>query len=97
MAISVEAILADAQRLVLRLKEHDNSADCLITRTQSLQKQLDAMKQVHCVCIITWVSIRGKVEVGGGNEEDAPPIFYLGYTIGKSASPVFNLYWFTAK
>lgn len=45
MAISVEAILADAQRLVLRLKEHDNSADCLITRTQSLQKQLDAMKQ----------------------------------------------------
>jgi len=47
MAISVEAILADAQKLVLRLKEHDNSADCLITRTQSLQKQLDAMKQVH--------------------------------------------------
>lgn len=45
MAMSVEAILADAQRLVLRLKEHDNSADCLITRTQSLQKQLDAMKQ----------------------------------------------------
>lgn len=50
MAMSVEAILADAQRLVLRLKEHDNSADCLITRTQSLQKQLDAMKQVvHCI------------------------------------------------
>jgi len=47
MAISVEAILADAQKLVLRLKEHDNLADCLIARTQSLQKQLDAMKQVH--------------------------------------------------
>lgn len=47
MAISVEAILADARRLVVRLKEHDSSADCLIARTQSLQKQLDAMKQVN--------------------------------------------------
>ena len=47
MAISVEAILSDARKLVLRLKEHDNSADCLITRMQSLQKQQDAMKQVQ--------------------------------------------------
>jgi len=47
MAISVEAILSDARKLVVRLKEHDNSADYLITRTQSLQKQVDAMKQVH--------------------------------------------------
>ena len=47
MAISVEAILGDARKLVLRLKEHDNSADCLITRMQSLQKQQDAMKQVQ--------------------------------------------------
>jgi len=47
MAISVEAILADAQRLVLRLKEHDNLADCLVARMQSLQKQLDVMRQVH--------------------------------------------------
>jgi len=46
MAISVEAILSDARKLVLRLKEHDNSADCLIARMQSLQKQLEAMKQV---------------------------------------------------
>jgi len=47
MAISVEAILTDAQKLVYRLKEHDNAADCLIARTQSLQKQLDAMRQVQ--------------------------------------------------
>jgi len=47
MAISVEAILSDARKLVLRLKEHDNSADCLIARMQSLHKQLEAMKQVH--------------------------------------------------
>jgi len=46
MAISVEGILADAQRLVVRLKEHDNSANCLIGQTHSLQKQLEAMKQV---------------------------------------------------
>ena len=50
MAISVEAILSDARKLVLRLKEHDNSADCLIARMQSLHKQLEAMKQVHCIC-----------------------------------------------
>jgi len=51
MAISVESILADARKLVLRLKEHDNSADCLTVRTQSLQKQLVAMKQVRMYII----------------------------------------------
>jgi len=53
MAISVEAILSDARKLVLRLKEHDNSADCLIARMQSLQKQLEGMKQVNsCLAFI---------------------------------------------
>ena len=51
MAISVESILADARKLVLRLKEHDDSADCLTVRTQSLQKQLVAMKQVRMYII----------------------------------------------
>ena len=46
MSLSVESIIADARKLVVRLKEHDSSADCLIARTQSLHKQLEAMKQV---------------------------------------------------
>jgi len=55
MAISVEAILSDARKLVLRLKEHDNSADCLISRMQSLQKQLEAMKQVRILLSHLWL------------------------------------------
>jgi SIKE family len=46
MSLSIETILSDARKLVIRLKEHDATADCLVARTQSLQKQLDAMKQV---------------------------------------------------
>jgi len=61
MAISVEAILSDARKLVLRLKEHDNSADCLIARMQSLQKQLEAMKQVHILYSIAVVYMYLKI------------------------------------
>lgn len=45
MALAVEKILSDALNLSVRLKEHDITADSLIARTQSLQRQVEAMKR----------------------------------------------------
>ena len=56
MSLSIETILADARKLVVRLKEHDTTADCLIARTQSLHKQFDAMKQVKSSIISSGLS-----------------------------------------
>lgn len=46
MSLTIQQILSDAKRLASRLKEHDTAADELLTQTQSVYKQLDAMKQV---------------------------------------------------
>lgn len=45
MACTIEHVLMDARMLVTRLKEHDNSADNLITQTHTLYKRVDAMRQ----------------------------------------------------
>ena len=47
MSLSVEQILADAQMLVGRLKEHDTAADSLISTTQTMYRRIDSMKQVY--------------------------------------------------
>ena len=46
MAFTLEKVLADARKLANRLKDHDGTADSLITQTQTLHKQVDAMKVV---------------------------------------------------
>jgi len=46
MSVSVQQILADAKRLAGRLKEHDSSADLLLSQAQSMFRQVDAMKEV---------------------------------------------------
>ncbi|XP_064600440.1 FGFR1 oncogene partner 2 homolog isoform X2 [Liolophura sinensis] len=45
MALSIEQILTDARLLVTRLKDHDGTADNLLTQTQTLYQRMDAMKQ----------------------------------------------------
>ncbi|KAL1129598.1 hypothetical protein AAG570_012543 [Ranatra chinensis] len=45
MSLSVEQILLDAKKLASKLKEHDTTAESLINETQSVHKQIDAMKQ----------------------------------------------------
>lgn len=45
MAYTVEKLLSDAATLVGRLKEHDVTADILITQTQNLHKRIEAMKE----------------------------------------------------
>lgn len=46
MSVSVQQILADAKRLAGRLKDHDSSADVLLSQAQAMFCQVDAMKEV---------------------------------------------------
>ena len=46
MNCTLEKVLADAKSLVERLRNHDNAAEMLIEQTTSLNKRVEAMKQV---------------------------------------------------
>ena len=46
MTCSIEKILGDAKLLVNRLKDHDTSADTLISQSHCLKNRIEAMKQV---------------------------------------------------
>ena len=48
MSLTIQQILQDARKLSDRLKEHDTAADVLLSQTQSVYKQIDAMKHVSC-------------------------------------------------
>lgn len=48
MNCTLEKVLADAKSLVERLRNHDNAAEMLIEQTTSLNKRVEAMKQVWC-------------------------------------------------
>jgi len=45
MSLTVQQLLTDAKRLSNRLRDHDQSADTLISRAQDVLKQVDAMRQ----------------------------------------------------
>lgn len=49
MNCTLEKVLADAKSLVERLRNHDNAAEMLIEQTTSLNKRVEAMKQVSSV------------------------------------------------
>jgi len=45
MSLTVQQLLTDAKRLSTRLRDHDQTADTLISRAQEVLKQVDAMRQ----------------------------------------------------
>ncbi|XP_050409826.1 FGFR1 oncogene partner 2 homolog [Patella vulgata] len=45
MALTIERLLEDAHLLITRLKDHDATADILISNTQTLHTRVDGMKQ----------------------------------------------------
>ena len=45
MSLTVQQLLADAKRLSGRLREHDASADNVISNAQEVLKAVDAMRQ----------------------------------------------------
>lgn len=52
MNCTLEKVLTDAKSLVERLRNHDNAAEMLIEQTTSLNKRVDAMKQVYLVVLM---------------------------------------------
>lgn len=51
MNCTLEKVLTDAKSLVERLRNHDNAAEMLIEQTTSLNKRVEAMKQV-CLLVL---------------------------------------------
>lgn len=45
MSLTIQQILLDAKKLATKLKEHDSAADALLSGTELVYKQIDAMKQ----------------------------------------------------
>ncbi|KAL1459021.1 hypothetical protein WDU94_011038 [Cyamophila willieti] len=45
MSLTIQQILLDAKKLASKLKEHDSAADALLSGTELVYKQIDAMKQ----------------------------------------------------
>lgn len=46
MSVTIQQILSDAKMLASKLKEHDSTADGLVSQAQFVSKKIDAMKQV---------------------------------------------------
>lgn len=62
MSITIQQILLDAKRLASRLKEHDSAADALLSQSQSVFKQIDAMKQVCNNLLCMYVCILNHID-----------------------------------
>ncbi|XP_003706044.1 FGFR1 oncogene partner 2 homolog [Megachile rotundata] len=45
MSLTVQQIIVDAKKLVIRISDHENTADNLISEIESVTSQLDNMKQ----------------------------------------------------
>lgn len=52
MNCTLEKVLTDAKSLVERLRNHDNAAEMLIEQTTSLNKRVEAMKQVCFLVLV---------------------------------------------
>ena len=44
-SLTVQQLLSDAKRLTGRLRDHDSSADTIITAAQDVLKEVEAMRQ----------------------------------------------------
>jgi hypothetical protein len=96
MSITIQEILLDAKRLAYRLKEHDSAADELLSQSQSVFKQINAMKQVQKTLplkkVISWVSWffavpRRVVRLKRGGRTSAAEGARCQHSAGESSAP----------
>lgn len=52
MSLTVQQIILDAKKLVIRISDHENAANNLISDMESVHSQIDNMKQVMVILII---------------------------------------------
>lgn len=47
MSLTFQQIILDAKKLVIRISDHENTADTLISEVEAVCGQIDNMKQVN--------------------------------------------------
>lgn len=52
MSLTFQQIILDAKKLVIRISDHENTADTLISEVEAVCGQIDNMKQVDIVYFI---------------------------------------------
>lgn len=52
MSLTFQQIILDAKKLVIRISDHENTADTLISEVEAVCGQIDNMKQVNIVFVI---------------------------------------------
>ena len=71
MSLTIQQLLNDAKRLTSRLREHDASADNVISSTTSVLKDIEAMRQyqedIDCLNSIAHNRPRAQLVLGKAN------------------------------
>lgn len=49
MSLTVQEIILDAQKLVIRISDHENTADHLISEIEAAYNQINNMKEVRII------------------------------------------------
>lgn len=52
MSLTFQQIILDAKKLVIRISDHENTADTLISEVEAVCGQIDNMKQVNIIFVI---------------------------------------------
>jgi len=52
MSLTFQQIILDAKKLVIRISDHENTADTLISQVEAVCGQIDNMKQVNIAHVI---------------------------------------------
>lgn len=52
MSLTFQQIILDARKLVIRITDHETTADKLISEIESVCSQIDSMKQVTKITVI---------------------------------------------
>lgn len=60
MSLTFQQIILDAKKLVIKISDHENTADNLISEIESVCSQIANMKQVNLFTIISFRNIKIK-------------------------------------
>lgn len=83
MSLTFQQIILDAKKLVIRISDHENTADTLISEVEAVCGQIDNMKQVNIVFVtyILWERER----------ERTNSILYIIYILFSMLYDIYNM------
>lgn len=56
MSLTFQQIILDAKKLVIRISDHENTADTLISEVEAVCGQIDNMKQVDIYIFYKYIT-----------------------------------------